>query len=85
LKKCASHNNCIVLTFARTETKMFFEYVWTKAYAVFFIKGRLKFHHVDGKQGGTAGAPSVLIAYGVDNAVILKNCNLNGKFIALVY
>ena len=35
LKKCADHGNAIALTFARTETKMFFEHVWNKADAVF--------------------------------------------------
>ena len=81
LDKCSKHGNCIALTFARTETKMFFESVWNKADAVFFIKGRLKFHHVTGEEGGSAGAPSVLIAYGKENAEILKNCPLNGKFL----
>ncbi len=45
LEKCAKHKNVIALTFARTETKMFFESVWSKAYAVLFIKGRLSFIH----------------------------------------
>ena len=69
LEKCANHNDCIALTFARTETKMFFEQVWNKATAVFFIKGRLKFYHVTGKQGDSAGAPSILIAYGEECAL----------------
>lgn len=44
-----------------------------KATAILFIKGRLRFYHVSGKQGGTAGAPSVLIAYGSDAAKRLQN------------
>jgi hypothetical protein len=83
LKKCSYHKNAIALTFARTETKAFFNNVWSKADAVFFIKGRLKFHHVDGTQSGSAGAPSVLIAYGKNNVESLKHCNLDGKFINL--
>jgi hypothetical protein len=83
LKKCAEHNNTIALIFARTETKMFFEYVWNKASALLFIKGRIKFYHVSGIQAQAAGAPSVLIAYGNQNAEILKNCTIKGKFIKL--
>jgi hypothetical protein len=83
LKKGAAHGNCIALTFARTETKMFFSCVWEKATAILFIKGRLSFYHVSGEKGGTAGAPSVLIAYGKENAEILKNCNIKGRFIYL--
>jgi len=81
LKKCSNHKNAIALTFARTETKAFWNYVWKKATAILFIKGRLRFYHVDGTQGGSAGAPSVLIAYNKSNAEILKNCKIEGKFL----
>lgn len=83
LNKCAEHGNTIALVFARTETKMFFESIWNKADALFFIKGRLSFHSVDGKKGGTAGAPSVLIAYGKDNAEMLKKTALKGCYVDL--
>lgn len=84
LSKLAEHNNGIALIFARTETKMFFDYVWSNADALLFIEGRLYFHHVDGsKAKANAGAPSVLIAYGIENAKTLKNCNIKGKFIQL--
>lgn len=83
LEKAAMHGNCIALTFARTETKMFFKCVWEKATAILFIKGRLKFYHVTGKQGDSAGAPSVLIAYGEENAEILKNCSIKGRYVRL--
>jgi hypothetical protein len=62
---------------------MFFNHIWDKADALLFIKGRLKFYHVDGTQGGSAGAPSVLVAYGQENAEILENCCIEGKFIRL--
>lgn len=55
LEKCALHKDAIALTFARTETRMFFDAVWNKAHAVLFIKGRLKFYHVSGKEGGQQG------------------------------
>jgi len=83
LEKCAMHGNAICLTFARTETKMFFRCVWDMADAVLFIKGRLKFFHVDGTEGDSAGAPSVLIAYGKNNVEILRDCKIKGKFIEL--
>jgi hypothetical protein len=83
LEKCAMHKNCIALVFARTETKMFFNYIWDVAYGILFIKGRLKFYHVSGIEGGAAGCPSVLIAYDKHNAEILKNCNIKGKYIQL--
>lgn len=55
LKKCAQHGNAIALTFARTETRMFFNTVWSDADAVLFIKGRIRFYLVDGTRGGPLG------------------------------
>lgn len=83
LKKCSTHKNAIALVFARTETKMFFNCVWNCADSVLFIKGRLKFYHIDGTQGQAAGAPSVLISYNKENSDILKNSDIKGKFIKL--
>lgn len=83
IHKLALHGNGILLIFARTETKIYHSHIWNKADAIFFIKGRLKFLHPNGKEGGTAGSPSVLIAYGHENGKILRDCGLEGKFIWL--
>ena len=84
LKKLADHSNGIALIFARTETKFFFQYVWEKADALLFFKGRLHFHYPSGEKAqGNAGAPSVLIAYGMNNVEILRNCGIDGKFISI--
>lgn len=52
LSRCAEHDNCIALVFARTETAAFHQHVWPKAKSLFFIKGRISFCHVSGKTGG---------------------------------
>lgn len=83
LRKCAEHGNAIALTFARTETKMFFDWVWYHAHALLFIKGRLKFYHATGEQGDSAGAPSVLIAYGEENARALAKSAIKGCVVRL--
>lgn len=82
LARCQDHGNAIALIFARTETAMFFEYVWRKCDALLFIEGRLHFHHVDGTRAkANAGAPSVLVAYGERNAEVLATCGIPGAFI----
>lgn len=81
LKRCAEHGNCTALVFARTETRMFFDWVWDKAKALLFVKGRIKFFHVNGVEGESAGAPSVLIAYDKQNADALSNSGIKGKLI----
>lgn len=84
LQKLSDHGNGIALVFARTETKMFFDWVWHRATALKFIEGRLYFHHVDGSRASAnAGAPSCLIAYDLDNANRLKESGIKGKFLWL--
>ncbi|WP_415798650.1 DNA N-6-adenine-methyltransferase [Comamonas aquatilis] len=85
LSRLAAHGAGTALIFARTETEMFFENVWSKASALLFLKGRLHFHHVDGtRAAANGGAPSVLIAYGEMDAEILKTCKLPGAFVPLI-
>lgn len=68
MARCSDHKNCVALIFARTETRQFFDYIWGKATAVCFLKGRLSFYHVNGTKGGTAGAPSMLVTWDDNNA-----------------
>ena len=84
LAKLAEHGDGVALIFARTETKMFFDFVWGKASAVLFLYGRLHFHHVNGDRAkANAGAPSVLVAYGQDNVTALQISGIQGKLITL--
>lgn len=82
LARCADHGDAVALIFARTETSMFFEHVWSKADALLFIEGRLHFHHVDGSRAAAnSGAPSVLVAYGNENASMLRACDVPGQYV----
>lgn len=83
IEKLKTHGDGIALIFARTETRLFFQHIWNDADAVLFVKGRIKFYHVTGIQGGTPGAPSVFIAYGKENAMALKNSGIEGKYLDL--
>jgi hypothetical protein len=84
MKRLAEHGNGIALIFARTETATWFEWVWPKATAVLFFRGRIAFCHVDGHRAQTsAGAPSALIAYGQHNSDVLKASKIEGRYVAL--
>ena len=84
LERMSMHNDGLALIFARTDTDMFFKYVWETASALLFIKGRLHFHHVSGERVKTnSGAPSVLIAYGPYAHIRLHASKIKGKFIQL--
>lgn len=71
----------IALIFARTDTKMFHDYIFDGATSILFIKGRLSFCDVTGKKGGTAGAPSCLVAYGEEAHGRLKSSGIKGKLL----
>jgi hypothetical protein len=88
LERLGDHGDGIALIFARTETRMFFDHVWSRANAVFFFEGRLHFHHVDGsKAKANAGAPSCLVAYGPSNSASIvcavESGWLNGMVVTL--
>lgn len=77
LRKLVHHGNGIALVFARTEVQSwFFPYVWEAADAALFLRGRLSFLRPDGTlpKGRKAGSGfgSVLVAYGEDNALRLR-------------
>lgn len=80
----ADHGQGTMLIFARTETDLFFETVWQKARALLFLRGRLFFHHLSGRRAdANSGGPSVLVAYGDHDAMILKQCGLDGALVSI--
>lgn len=85
LKKCAEYGNVTALVFARTETKAFHNWVWPSADSIFFFEKRLRFYKITGEQGGSAGAPSVLISYNEANSEAIAKSNLLGKHIPVNY
>lgn len=83
IRRCVEHGNCIALTFARTDTKLFQDLVFPNAYGLLFIRGRLAFFHSTGQPAGNAGAPSVLIAFDKANADILRTSGIAGTYLSV--
>lgn len=80
LDRLAAHGQGTALVFARTETAGFVEQVWGKATAALFLHGRLHFHYPDGTRApANSGAPSVLVAYGEDDADALCAASRSGR------
>jgi hypothetical protein len=78
----ARHNHGSALVFAKTDTTWFAESIWRKAAALLFLSGRVSFFQANGRLGSHSGArhPSVLIAYGHDDAERLFYADLPGTF-----
>lgn len=85
LGRMSTHDNGIALVFARTETRMFFDYVWPWASALLFLNGRLTFCRPDGSlAGANSGGPSVLVGYGSQARRRLLSCSKLGSFVDLI-
>lgn len=73
IERLADHGNGIALLHARTEAA-WFRPVWRRADAILFLYRRLKFCRRDGAEHpANSGAPPVLVAFGVENAIRLKS------------
>lgn len=82
LERMAEHGWGTTLIFARTETAAFQDFVWPYATAILFLRGRLTFLRPDFEEAeANAGAPSVLIAYGMDDAIALRDSGLAGRLV----
>lgn len=81
LRRLAEHGDGIALVFARCDTAWFHELV-PRATAVCFVAGRLRFVPGDGRESSsTAGAPSLLIAYGLPSALAVAQSGLGQTFV----
>jgi hypothetical protein len=81
LARMVNHGVGVALIFARSETAHYQDLVLGAADALFHIRGRLHFHHPDGRRAKhNCGAPSSLVAYGARDAEILSELALDGHF-----
>lgn len=90
MARMAAHGRGTALIFARTETETFHRYVWESASALLFLEGRINFLRPNGvpalRPDGkpqNAGGPSVLCAYGMEDADVLAGSGLDGAFVPL--
>ena len=84
LKKMSNYaGGGVALIFARTETRVFQDYVFPFANSLFFIRGRIKFHRPDGSEGASAGAPSVLVSYSDRDTKSFMVSGLKGRLVFL--
>jgi phage N-6-adenine-methyltransferase len=81
VRRMASHGNGIALTYARTETDAFEQWVWPFADALLFFFGRIAFFRPGTYTAKQGPGPSVLIAYGEENAKALYNSGLSGAVV----
>jgi len=81
--RMAEHGNGIALLFNKCDSKMFQDIIFKKATAMLFLRDRIRFYREDGTRGDRPTRGSVLIAFGKENADILRSCGIAGKFVWL--
>jgi len=79
MMKFAEHKRGVALIFARTDTQGFHDHVFSSARAIYFLKGRVKFHREDGScpKNGPA-APSCLVSHTEEDIEAIINSGLPG-------
>lgn len=82
MEKFIKHGNGIALVFSRTDTEWFHNSA-TKADALLFLQGRIRFIKPDGTRGGTPGSGSMLVACGDKAVEALRKTTLSGWFVTL--
>lgn len=79
LQRLADHGDGIALVFARSDSKWFQNHVLRRANAILWMSGRIRFLLPDGQPApNTAGAPSVLAAYGSQNVAAIFGSRIAG-------
>jgi len=79
LTKLADHGDGLALVFARTDTA-WFQRIASRATALCFVDGRIRFHRPNRSQGDAAPSPSLLIAFGLPCALGLVEAGLGQAF-----
>lgn len=84
MRRLAEHGNGIAMIFARTDTEGFHRWVFGRADAILFMRGRPHFHHANGERAkGNSGGAVCLVAYGQHNVIALKRSPIDGKLVAI--
>ncbi len=82
VERLSEHGDGIALVPARTEVESWFwPFVWERADAILFLRGRLYFLRPDGSKCGNAGHGSVLAAYGAANITALESSGIPGRLV----
>lgn len=82
IERMAAHGCGTALVHARTDTA-WFQTIWKRSDAMLFVSGRIKFCSITGvEQEDNSGAPVMLAAFGLEDAVRLRRSAISGQFLS---
>lgn len=82
VERLAQHGNGIALLVNRTDNLLFQEVIFPTADSMLFMRHRVRFLRPDGSKGSPFFG-SCLIAWGKRNDEVLRNCEIEGKYVRL--
>ncbi len=85
IAKLAEHGRGTALLYARTDTRWFHESIARRASLIALFVGRVQFVRRDGTEGTASPAPSMLIAYGEEDARRIREAIRDGKIKASIF
>ena len=83
VERLSEHVNGIALLFNRCDSNIFQDIIFERATAMKFLRNRIKFFRPDGTRGDSPGCGSILIAFGEENAEVLRTCDIAGKYVRI--
>ncbi len=81
MKRMGEHHNAIALIIPKFGTKMFREIIYPYCDAIFILKERVKFYNMDYIQQRSPVCQSMLVIYGKENILAVKNSGLQGQWL----
>lgn len=83
IRRLSMHGTGTALLYAKTDVLAWHHWVWPAATALLFFRGRIRFLK-PGSKTHTGKSPSVLVAYGLDDADRLEAARFGGAFVPLL-
>lgn len=81
VSRMAEHRNGILLLIPKMGSKLFRELVLPNCDALFLLENRIRFYDFNYVQQKSPIAQNVLIAFGEDNVLAIRNSGLKGTFL----
>lgn len=73
----------LTVLFARNKKNYYCNVIFEKDTAMKFLRNRIRFFLPDGTRGDSPGCGSILIAFGEENAEVLRMCDTAGKYVRI--
>lgn len=84
VRRMGQHGQGVALIPLWPDTDLWSDAVWSTASAMLFMRRRIRFLNPDGSTPrGNAPFPTALVAYGPDDAEVLRTSGIEGRFLLL--